>query len=224
MTLTLYDYPLSSQCYRVRLLLALLGEAAKVVPVDAYPGREHRSEEFLAINPFGTLPVLTDGSLTLADSGAMLAYLAQRFDAAGTWFPVSDPGVSARVLEWLAVAAKLDSSAGVARSHDMLGEAADIEHARISAIELLRRIEQHLAETGGYLVGEDPTIADLACFSVVALAPDGGIELDFNPYIQNWMHRIRSLEGFIEMPGIHPLHESPDPLPIGSAQSTGSTP
>ncbi len=222
----LYDYPLSTECYRVRLLLALLGETATVVPVDAYPGGEHLGEAFRAINPFGTLPALVDGDVVLTDSGAILAYLARRFDPDGSWFPVNDPAAAARIVEWLAIAAKLDASAGVARAHDMLGADADIVAARATATELIRRIEQHLAETdggtGGFLTGPEPTIADLACFSGVALAPDGGIELDFCPYILNWMHRIRRLEGFITMPGIQPLHESPVAHDIGGEAQSGS--
>ena len=63
-----------------------------------------------------------------------------------------------------------------------------------------------------FLAADRPTVADIACFPYVALAPDGGVSLDSYPSIRLWMRAIRSLEGFIEMPGIHRLHElKPDP-------------
>lgn len=65
-------------------------------------------------------------------------------------------------------------------------------------------------EGGRFLVGDHPTIADIACFPDVALSPDGGIEHDHYPAIRRWLYAIRSLDGFITMPGIHVLHERRD--------------
>ena len=62
-----------------------------------------------------------------------------------------------------------------------------------------------------FLTGARPTIADIACFPNTALAPDGGVSLDPYPSIRLWMRAIRSLPGFIEMPGIHRLHELAQP-------------
>ncbi len=61
-------------------------------------------------------------------------------------------------------------------------------------------------------MGSRPTIADIACFPNVALAPDGGVSLDPYPSVRLWMRAIRALPGFIEMPGIHRLHEL-SPMP-----------
>ena len=64
--ITLYDYELSGNCYKLRLLMSILGVDYKTVPVDFYPGREHKSEWFLKLNPLGQLPVIEDDGLRAA--------------------------------------------------------------------------------------------------------------------------------------------------------------
>ena len=208
----LYDYVLSASCYKVRLIAALLGIKLEHLAVDFHPGREHKSLAFRALNPAGTIPVLVDGDLVLTESTAMLVYLAH-----GTvWMGEAAAEAQARIQGWLAFAARLGSSLGMARLHDMLLFAADIDAVRRAGEECLREMEAHLVErrlAGGiWLVGATPTIADIACFPNVALAPDGGVTLDDYPSVRLWARAIRSLPGFIEMPGIHRLHElSPAP-------------
>lgn len=203
----LYDYVLSASCYKVRLMAALVGEKLTLTAVDFHPGREHKSPAFRDLNPAGTLPVLVDGDLVLTESTAMLVYLATR---AGGWMG-SGAVQAAQVQGWLAFSARLGSSLGMARLHDMLHYAADIAAVRRAGVECLRELEAHLTEARfagrTFLVGDGPTIADIACFPNVALAPDGGVGLDDYPSIRLWMRAIRSLERFVEMPGIHRLHE-----------------
>jgi glutathione S-transferase len=83
-----------------------------------------------------------------------------------------------------------------------------VGHLRI----LEARLFDRRCEGGTFLVGARPTVADIACFPNVALAPDGGVSLDPYPSIRLWMRAIRALPGFIEMPGIHRLHEL-SPMP-----------
>jgi glutathione S-transferase len=203
----LYDYVLSASCYKVRLMAALVGEKLTLTAVDFHPGREHKSPAFRDLNPAGTLPVLVDGDLVLTESTAMLVYLATR---AGGWMG-SGAVQAAQVQGCLAFSARLGSSLGMARLHDMLHYAADIAAVRRAGVECLRELEAHLTEARfagrTFLVGDGPTIADIACFPNVALAPDGGVGLDDYPSIRLWMRAIRSLERFVEMPGIHRLHE-----------------
>lgn len=199
----LYDYVLSASCYKVRLMAALVGVKLEQVAVDFHPGREHKSAAFRAINPAGTLPVLVDGALTLTESTAMLVHLAQGTPWCGT--------TPAQVQQWLAFSARLGATLGIARLHDMLLYPGDIDVLRKSGHEALREMEAHLVErrfAGGiWLAGDAPSIADIACFPNVALAPDGGVSLDDYPSIRLWTRAIRSLDRFIEMPGIHRLHE-----------------
>ncbi len=215
MTLRLYDYVLSGSCYKVRLMAALLGIDHETVAVDFYPGSAHQEPDLLDLNPAGTLPVLVDGDLVLTETQAILVYLASMSAAAGRWLPTDDPAHFAKVMQWLAFASRLTESAGAARLHDMLNRKLDVEAARHLAILAFRELEAHLAERrfAGeiFLVGPQATIADIACFPYVALSPDGGIEHDDYPAIRNWLYAIKSLDGFITMPGIHVLHERRDP-------------
>ncbi|MEP5155093.1 glutathione S-transferase family protein [Planktotalea sp.] len=208
---TLYNYVLSGNCYKIRLMAGLLGVSYDTVAVDFYPGLEHRSEPMLALNPAGTLPVLVAGDLVLSETQAMLAWLATTYDSSGTWYPVEDASLHAQALQWLGFSARLTTSLGAARLNAMLDWPVDVEAVRaasrkdLDAFELLLTDRVFAGQT--WLVGDGPTIADIAVFPYVALSPDAGFEHDRYPAIRNWLYAVRGLKGFVTMPGIHPLHE-----------------
>ncbi|SCB10220.1 glutathione S-transferase family protein [Rhizobium multihospitium] len=214
----LYDYVLSPSCYKVRLMAAILGIKLEIRPVDFHPGAEHRGPELVALNPAGSIPILEDGDLVLTESSAMLAYLAA--NGAPEWLGQGSPQEMASVQQWLSFSHRLTANLGGARLHEMLLRPGDIKALQVQGIAALRELEAGLFAQGErglqFLAASEPTIADIACFPYVALAPDGGIPLDPYPLIRLWMRAIRSLPGFIEMPGIHRLHElKPDPHPAG---------
>ena len=216
----LYDYILSPSCYKVRLLAALTGIDLTLRPVDFHPGGEHKSDEIRALNPAGSIPILEDGALLLTESSAMLTYLATQAapqKAGKSWLGDGSPECSARIQQWLSFSHRLTTHLGGARLIEMVHGAGDLEACKSGGTTALRELEAGLFEQSirgaTFLAGDQPTIADIACFPFVALAPDGAISLDPYPSIRLWMRAIRSLEGFIEMPGIHKLHElQPDPL------------
>ncbi|WP_439123288.1 glutathione S-transferase family protein [Marivita sp.] len=201
----LYDYVLSASCYKIRLMAALLGKDLSLRAVNFHPAREHKSPEMLALNPKGTLPILQDGDVILTDSAEILRHLIADTP---TWQSDDDD-------HWLSFASGLNDTLGLARLHDILGYDADIDVVRTQGNLALRQLEQRLTEQRfdgeTFLTGSQPTIADIACFPNTALAPDGGVSLDPYPSIRLWMRAIRSLPGFIEMPGIHRLHELAHP-------------
>lgn len=203
--MNLYDYVLSASCYKVRLMAALLGTPLTLRAVNFHPAREHKSPEMLALNPKGTLPILQDGDTVLTDSADILRHLTADHPE---WRSAEDD-------RWLAFASDLNESLGLARLHDVIGYEADIDTARAAGVTALRKLEAHLVEQRFdgliFLTGKAPTIADIACFPNTALAPDGGVNLDPYPSIRLWMRAVRSLPGFIEMPGIHRLHELAHP-------------
>jgi glutathione S-transferase len=207
----LYDYILSASCYKVRLLAALLDVPLTLRAVNFHPAQDHKSPEMRQLNPAGTLPVLVDGAVVYTQSADMLRYLATQSNLA--WLGTD----SAQTDRWLDFATSLNASLGMARLHDVLSFPGDITALRQTGVARLRIMEAWLAEQRfdgmAYLTGAAPTIADIACFPNVALAPDGGVSLDPYPSIRLWMRAIRSLPAFIEMPGIHRLHElSPAPV------------
>ena len=193
----LYDFELSGNAHKVRNQLSLLGLAYERVVVDLVTG-EQREPEFLALNPFGKVPVLVDGDVVLRDSSAILVYLGRKYGR-GEWLPVDAEG-EARVQEWLAIATdEVANGPGFARLIQVFGAAGDIDDAREKSHALLDRFEDHLTEST-FLASEQPTIADVANYSYVVLAPDGGVSLDAYPAVRAWLERIEKLPGFEPAP------------------------
>lgn len=205
MSITLHDYALSGSCYKVRLMLGFLGLEYERAQVDFYPGRAHKAPEFLDLNPLGQLPVLEDDGLVLRDAQAILCHLANTYDAAGTWLP-RDKEAFGPVMMWLMFAGGELMAASAARLHDVLSYDLDIDAARKSARAAFRVLDDHLThrhlDGGTWLVGDHPTIADVACFPYVALSGDGGIGHEEYPAIRNWLRDFRRLPGFHAMSGI----------------------
>lgn len=205
----LYNYELSGNCYKLRLLMSILGVEFETIAIDFYPGRQHKSDEFLGINPWGQLPVLDDGDCRLRDAQAILVYLASKYDVSGAWFP-NDHVLRAKIVAWLAVADDITRTASAARLHDALGYELDVESARRDARTIFRLIDDHLAEAEIegrlWLASQWPTIADIACFPYIALSQEGGVSRDDFPAIRRWIDRVRHLNGFVGMPGIFAPH------------------
>lgn len=204
----LHDYELSGNCYKVRLLAAMLGIAYRSETVEFYPAAAHKSEAFLAIDPMGELPVWVEGELVLRDSKAILVYLAARHDPDGLWYPTAgDPVRLARVVQWLAFGDALTASVSAARLVEGFFHAGDIDALRAEAHRLFRILDAHLwfgeREGRDWLVdGSAPTVADLACFPYVALSEEGGIDREDYPAIRRWLDRVTRLPGFVAMPGV----------------------
>lgn len=188
----LYDNPISGNCYKVRLLLALIGREYQRIPVDSLKG-ETQQPPFLAISPRGLIPVLEDEGEVIADSAAILTYLASRY--APEWLPTA-PLPQARVMEWLAIAAdELQYGAATARRIHKLGVAGDLAAAQRLAIKGLTLLERRLADQP-WLVGTRPTIADIACYPYVSLLPEGDVTLAPYPAVRRWLAHIEQLPGY----------------------------
>jgi len=100
--ITLYRFSRSGHSHRAELFLSLLGLPVKPIDVDL-AGGEHKTPAYLALNCFGQVPVIQDGEVTVADSNAILHYLASRYGAAH-WLP-REPAEAAQLQRWLSVAA-----------------------------------------------------------------------------------------------------------------------
>lgn len=192
----LYGTKLSGHVHRVMLLLRMLE-----IPygfVDA-PAEVRRSPEFLRLNPLGQIPVLEDGSVVLADSNAILVYLAKRYGAKSTWLP-EEPVAAARVQRWLSIAAgELAHGPATARVIVQWNLPGDRARAVQIAGRLFQFMDEYLSDRA-YLAAEHPTIADLACYAYTAHAPEGGISLEPHAAIRSWLSRIEALPRFEPMP------------------------
>ena len=215
--ITLHDYELSGNCYKVRLLLSMLGVPYQSRLVDFYPGREHKSEAFLKLNPLGQLPVIDDNGYGLRDAQAILVYLASRYDGTRLWYPRDDWEQLGRITMWLSFADQITATASAARLHDGLFYEFDIAACRAGAHRLLRILDEHLwfgeQQSSDWLCpGAHPTIADIACFPYVMLSEEGGISRQDYPAIRRWLDRVRRIPGFEVMPGVFAASPALHPL------------
>lgn len=195
----LYRHPLSGHSHRVEMFLSLIRQDHELVEVDLLTG-EQKTAEFLALNPFGKVPVIaddTDDGIVIADSNAILVYLAQRH-ADKAWYP-DDPVISAEIQRWLSVAAgDTNNGPATARLITVFGAGYDPEQAKSIAYGLFDVLEKHL--TGrAWLADSNPTIADVAAYAYVAHAPEGDVSLEPYPAIRNWLARVEALPGFVPM-------------------------
>ncbi|MRX10846.1 glutathione S-transferase [Pseudoduganella sp. FT25W] len=194
----LYGIPLSGHTHRARLFLSLLDLPHEFVQVNLGAG-EHRQQPFLSLNAFGEIPVLQDGDVTLADSNAILVYLASKYDDSGRWLP-RDPVAAANVQRWLSAAAgKIAYGPAAARLVTVFNAPRDHQVAKDIAVRLFDVMEQEL-QGRRWLVGEHASIADVAGFSYIAHAPEGGVSLKPYPNIRAWLDNVRALPGFVAMP------------------------
>lgn len=202
-SLTLYHHPLSGNSHRVRLLLNLLELPHKLIEVDLLNGAQ-KAELFLAVNPRGQVPALLDDDHIITESNAILIYLAAKFDD-GTWLP-QDAERAAEVQFWLSRAA-IDVANGpaAARLVTLFGAALDHDRAQELGHGFLAELDGTLASLN-YLVAGRPTVADVAVYTYVAHAPEGGIPLDAYPHVTAWIARIEALPGFV------PMQKSPLPV------------
>lgn len=200
MTVKLYGHELSGNSYKAQLLLELLGVEYEFVRVDLMKGA-HKQPDFLALNPFGQVPVLVDGDIVLPDAQAILTYLARRYGNE-TWLPLEAEPL-ARVMRWLSTtASEIRQGPESARLYHLFGaKSINIEAATQKSTTILGLLDAHLRDRE-WLAGDRPTIADIAAFPYVALAPDGQVSLAEYPQVLAWIERIKTLPGFVGMAGI----------------------
>ncbi|PMS15027.1 glutathione S-transferase [Trinickia dabaoshanensis] len=193
----LHAMRLSGHAHRAALFLSLLGLPFETIEVNLAAG-EQRHPAFLALSPFGQVPVIEDGETVVYDSTAILVYLAKRYGDP-SWLP-EDPLGAARVQQWLSMASgPIAYGPCAARLVKVFGAQRDHDAAVAISTRLFEVIEPELAKTP-FAAGAHPTIADIAAYTYIAHAPEGGISLAPYPNIRAWLARIEALPGFVAMP------------------------
>jgi glutathione S-transferase len=202
--LTLHEYTPSQNCWKVRVLLGLLGIPYRNEPVAIFSG-ESRTPEFLAFNPAGSTPALTlDDGRAIAESNAILCYLAE-----GTrYMPAANSPdgrfARAKAMQWLFFEQYyVEPVIGSLRFWTLTGRL-DINKdlvpgKRDAAVRALSALERTLGQTL-FLGGTDFTIADIANYAYAHLADDCGFPLAGFPHIARWVDRVAGIIG----PG-HPV-------------------
>ena len=198
--INIYGHELSGNSYKPKLMLSLLGLDYEWIKVDLM-ARAHKQPEFLALNSFGQVPVLVDENTVLPDAQAILVNLARQYGGE-SWLP-SEAEPMSRVMRWLSIAAgEIRQGPEAARLYYLFkATSINLEQANQKAEFILTQLNNHLADREWLELGH-PTIADVAVFPYVALAPDGKISLENYPNVLAWIDRIKHLPGFVGMIGI----------------------
>lgn len=197
---TLYGMSDSGNCYKPRLLMALLDLPFRHVEVSTADGGT-KQPGFLAKNPNGKVPLLEleDGRL-LAESNAILCYLAE-----GTPYMPEDRYERALALQWMFFE-QYSHEPHVAVRRSLLRYphlAGDVTPERLAALlrqgnKALSVMEDRLLESP-FMAGQAPSIADIALYAYTHCAEDGGFDLAGFSAITAWLERVRSLPGFRPM-------------------------
>ncbi len=191
----IHSFPLSGHCHRVELFAKLAGIDHETVFVDLAAG-EHKQAPFLKLNPAGKVPVIEDDGAVIADSNAILVYLARKY--APDWLP-ADPLAEAGVQRFLSLAAgEIANGPAAARLVTVFGAELDAERAKQTAKSAFDLLEGHL-EGRDWLVGGKPSIADVAIYTYTAHAPEGNVSLEPYPNIVAFLKRVEGLPGFAPM-------------------------
>ena len=195
MTVALYDSAVSGNCYKVRLLFALLGVEYERRPLSVVD-KSDREAVLGDLNPGLRVPtvVLEDGR-PLGESGAILWYFAD-----GTQYVPSDPFDRAKVLQWMFFEQySHEPYIAVARNwlmHDLTPSPEALAERQWGGYVALDALERGLADGRDFLAGTF-SIADIALYAYTHVAHQGGFDLSGYPRIRAWIERVAAQPGYV---------------------------
>jgi glutathione S-transferase len=193
----LYYHPLSSNSRRVLLTAYHLGLNLELVVVDL-SGREHKTPQYLRLNPNGRIPTLVDGAFELWESHAIMQYLADKSPEQDIY--PKEVSARADVNRWLFWSAShfAPAAACIIReriSKRIVGGAPDpLEIARGEALlpAAALVLDRHLA--GKQWIAQDRlTLADFAIAAPLMHASAAQLPVTDFENLQAWFARVRSL-------------------------------
>jgi glutathione S-transferase len=195
MTVVLYDSAVSGNCYKVRLLFALLGveyERREVSVVD----KSDREEVLGGLNPGLRVPtVVLDDGRPLGESGAILWYFGE-----GTQYVPEGPYDRAKALQWMFFEQySHEPFIAVARHwmlHDMAPSQEALEEKRRGGYVALDALEHGFADRRPFLA-DGFSIADIALYAYTHVADEGGFDLAGRPKIEAWIERVAAQPGYV---------------------------
>jgi len=204
----LYALPLSPPSRSVHLLLTKLGVQHKYIEVDVLGG-ETRTDEFLAMNPQHTVPVLKHGDFAISESRAILIYICHAFLNGDKLYPENDPKAIAIINQRLNFdLGILYRKIGDAVTPVCFGLKNDVpEKERNSVDEAMKDTEDYLSKSK-YFGGDDLSLADfslLASITVYEACEKGLTPLSEYPNIEKWLNTMKTeLPSYTEIgqPGV----------------------
>ena len=208
----LYDYPASSNCMKVRILLRHLDLPHERVTVDLFRG-ETREDAHLARNPDGRVPTLEleDGT-TISESGAILLFLGE-----GTVYVPEDPLERAQVHQWMFFEQnRIEGELAYARFLKASGRAERLPEVFANRLErgrdALAALDRGLADGRPFVAGDRYTVADIALYAYVHCAGDAGADPREHANVAAWLDRVEAQPGFVNDLAPMPPHASERPV------------
>ena len=193
----LYGHPFSLNARKVHWALEELGLSYEYQVVHL-PKGEHKKAEFLALNPAGRIPVLTDGDTKVSESNAIVLYLAEEYGR-GKLVP-DDKKARGLLLQWMFWQVS-DGSTTLSRPWylrivaPMLtqqpSDETAIAQAVANAAAPLRFLDAALASST-YLAGSDFSAADICVGEAVLLAQTGGVDIGAYANVSRWASLVSS--------------------------------
>lgn len=195
--LTLYDYLPSQNAWKVRQMLEHLALPYATVELSIFEGAGQRPE-ILKMNPTGKVPILlTDDGRALAESNAILAYLAD-----GTPYLPTEPFARAKVHQWLSFEQEqVESVIGSLRYWTMTGKLERrpddlVAGKRKAALRTLALLDDQLSERP-FIAGGAYSIADIALYAYAGHAEEAGLDAARFIHFAEWRRRVEAQPGFL---------------------------
>ncbi|MGQ3892186.1 glutathione S-transferase N-terminal domain-containing protein [Legionella sp. CNM-4043-24] len=186
----LYYWP-TPNGHKITIFLEEAGLPYRLIPINIFKG-EQFAEQFLKISPNNRIPAIVDHDPTpiaIFESGAILLYLSEK---SGQFLP-TDAHNRYEVLQWLFwQVGGLGPMAG--QNHHFNMRAPEVTYARERYINETTRLytvlDKHLK--GRQFIGQDYSIADMACYPWILLHEKQSQNLDDYPELKRWMDSIQS--------------------------------
>ncbi len=178
-----------------------LGSPVEFIRVNLGAG-EHKAPEFLAINPNGKVPALTDGDLSLWESNAIMCYLAEK--AGSDLWPQDERQIE--VIRWLSWDQAHFSRHGstlmyqnVIKPRFGLGEpdTAAIAEATGFFQQFAAVLDNHLRGRD-FVLGKDLSVSDFALAAVLPTAAEAKLPLDGCDEIKRWYAGLEEIPAWRE--------------------------
>jgi len=158
----------------------------------------HKAPGYLKISLLGQVPAIDDNGVTLSDSNGIITYLVETYAKDYNWTGRT-PEEKAQVQRWLSVAAgEIAYGPCAARLVTVFG--APLDHAgAVAKAHALFNVMDAALDGATFLVNDRITLADIAGYSYIAHAPEGGVSLAAYPNIRAWLARIEAQPNFVPM-------------------------
>ncbi len=189
----------SGNCYKIQLLLSILGKQVDWEEVDILKGAT-QTPAFLQKNPNGKIPLLEmEDGRTMSESNAILNFLAE----GSALIPRSSFDL-AKMLQWqffeqyshepyIAVARFINLYLGLPEERK-----AEYEAKQAGGHKALAVMEEQLSRTP-FLTGSQLSLADISLYAYTHVAHEGGFDLTAYPAVNNWLKLVEEHKGYTPM-------------------------